>query len=91
MGSGDHNVYALDTKTGALRWKFATGNVVHASPAVADGLVYVGIYGWTVSPLREYYIIDDWGSIFFPIHDRNIQAPVEPPRLEWPCHRRATP
>jgi hypothetical protein len=27
-----------------------------------DGLVYVGIYGWTVSPLREYYIIDDWGS-----------------------------
>jgi len=27
-----------------------------------DGLVYVGIYGWTVSPLREYYIIDDWGT-----------------------------
>jgi len=28
----------------------------------SNGLVYVGIYGWTVSPLREYYIIDDWGS-----------------------------
>jgi hypothetical protein len=27
-----------------------------------NGLVYVGIYGWSVSPLREYYIIDDWGS-----------------------------
>lgn len=27
-----------------------------------SGLVYVGIYGWTISPLREYYIIDDWGS-----------------------------
>ncbi|HEY0465774.1 MAG TPA: glycoside hydrolase family 11 protein [Polyangiaceae bacterium] len=26
------------------------------------GLVYVGIYGWTVDPLREYYILDDWGS-----------------------------
>jgi endo-1,4-beta-xylanase len=28
----------------------------------SDGLVYVGIYGWSVSPLREYYIIDDWGG-----------------------------
>jgi hypothetical protein len=27
------------------------------------GMVYVGIYGWFVSPLlREYFIIDDWGS-----------------------------
>jgi endo-1,4-beta-xylanase len=32
------------------------------SKTASSGLVYVGIYGWTVSPLREYYIIDDWGS-----------------------------
>jgi endo-1,4-beta-xylanase len=27
-----------------------------------NGLVYVGIYGWTIDPLREYYILDDWGD-----------------------------
>jgi outer membrane protein assembly factor BamB len=42
VGSGDHNVYALDTHSGALRWKFTSGNVVHASPAVANGTVYIG-------------------------------------------------
>lgn len=25
------------------------------------GLTYIGIYGWTVDPLREFYILDDWG------------------------------
>ncbi len=27
-----------------------------------DGLTYIGIYGWTVDPLREFYILDDWGA-----------------------------
>jgi len=26
------------------------------------GLTYIGIYGWTVNPLREFYILEDWGS-----------------------------
>jgi outer membrane protein assembly factor BamB len=42
FGSGDGNVYALEAASGALKWKFKTGNVVHASPAVAGGVVYVG-------------------------------------------------
>ena len=28
----------------------------------SNGLVSVGIYGWTVDPLREFYILDDWGE-----------------------------
>ena len=43
-------------KIGTLSADFAetkTGNT---------GLVYVGIYGWTVDPLRDYYILDDWGT-----------------------------
>lgn len=42
VGSGDHYVYALDAASGAMRWKFLTGDVVHATPAVAGGIVYVG-------------------------------------------------
>lgn len=52
FGSGDHNVYALDGATGALKWKFTTGNVVHASPAVSNGVVYVG--SWD----RNMYALD---------------------------------
>jgi len=42
FGSGDGNVYALDAANGNLKWKFHTGNVVHASPALAGGTIYVG-------------------------------------------------
>jgi hypothetical protein len=28
----------------------------------AGGFSYVGIYGWSVSPLVEFYIVDDWFS-----------------------------
>lgn len=52
IGSGDHNVYALDSKTGALRWRFRTGDVVHATPAVAGGAVYIG--SWD----RNFYALD---------------------------------
>ncbi len=42
FGSGDGNVYALDTASGKLKWKFHTGDVVHASPAIADGKLFIG-------------------------------------------------
>jgi outer membrane protein assembly factor BamB len=42
FGSGDSNVYALDATSGRLKWKFKTGDVVHASPAFAGGTVFVG-------------------------------------------------
>jgi len=42
IGSYDNNVYALDAGTGALLWQYTTGQPVASSPAVADGVVYVG-------------------------------------------------
>ncbi len=42
VGSSDDNVYALNASTGALLWKYTTGNYVDSSPAVANGVVYIG-------------------------------------------------
>ncbi len=42
FGSGDGNVYSLNAATGALNWKFKTGDVVHASPAIANDTVFIG-------------------------------------------------
>jgi outer membrane protein assembly factor BamB len=42
VGSGDHNVYALNASTGALLWSYTTGDGVYSSPTVAKGMLYVG-------------------------------------------------
>jgi eukaryotic-like serine/threonine-protein kinase len=42
FGSGDSNIYALDANSGALKWRFKTGDVVHSSPAIAGGTLFIG-------------------------------------------------
>lgn len=37
FGSNDHNVYALEERTGKERWHFATKGRVTSSPAVGGG------------------------------------------------------
>ncbi len=38
----DGSVYAVDARTGALRWKTLVDNVVMSTPVVADGITVVG-------------------------------------------------
>ena len=45
FGSGDHNVYALDAKTGGVKWTGTTGYVFTADPAIDDGVVVIGDQG----------------------------------------------
>jgi len=39
-----------------------SADFAHTKTGGTAGLVYIGIYGWTIDPLREYYILDDWGT-----------------------------
>ncbi len=43
IGSEDHNLYAINSTTGAVNWKFQTKDWVNSTPAIgADGTVYFG-------------------------------------------------
>jgi outer membrane protein assembly factor BamB len=41
-GYSTHAVYAIDGATGLQKWVSPTGDAIESSPAVADGVVYVG-------------------------------------------------
>ncbi|WP_437330683.1 glycoside hydrolase family 11 protein [Sorangium sp. So ce381] len=53
----DFNQTQKHTQIGTVSAEFA-----HTKTEEDGGLTYIGIYGWTVNPLREFYILDDWGS-----------------------------
>ena len=45
-------VYALDARTGDVKWVYTTGGCVGSEPAVVDGVVYVGSDDWNVYALN---------------------------------------
>jgi outer membrane protein assembly factor BamB len=45
LTSADHNVYALNAKTGAVRWSGTSGYVFTAAPLVESGVVIAGDQG----------------------------------------------
>lgn len=42
-GDGCECVFAMKARTGRVQWRWGTGGLVFSSPAVANGVVYVGI------------------------------------------------
>lgn len=51
VGALDHNLYALDLTSGALKWQKALGAAIAASPALTNGVLYVGTFGSQVLAL----------------------------------------
>lgn len=54
----DFNQTQTHSQVGTITAEFA-----ETKEENSGGLTYIGIYGWTVSPLHEFYILDDWGSV----------------------------
>ena len=49
VGGGNGDLIALDLASGALRWKYTTGNLIgESSPAVGSDVVYIGDLGGIV-------------------------------------------
>jgi len=48
FGSGDHNVYALDAKTGMVKWTGTTGYGFTADPVIHNGVVVIGDQGGNI-------------------------------------------
>ena len=78
------------TPRGVLKWQFATGAAIHSSPAVADGIVYVGsqdsrLYALDAETGRELwsFACESWvesspavadGVVYFGSNDGNLYA-----------------
>jgi outer membrane protein assembly factor BamB len=53
VGSFDDNLYAIEARTGRLKWSYTVGGLIEsASPTLAHGTVYVGA-GVTLYALDE--------------------------------------
>ena len=48
----DGHVYALNAANGAKIWSYTTGNTDSSSPAVVNGVVFVGSYNGNVYALN---------------------------------------
>lgn len=42
FGSYDHNLYAINTETGKLIWKYQTDGGIVSRPAIADDFIFIG-------------------------------------------------
>jgi outer membrane protein assembly factor BamB len=73
FGSLDHIIYCVDEVTGVLIWMYDTGaSRVLGSPAVNDGILYIGNENGKVYAFKDYYWRDEtgWGDgIDFPASD----------------------
>lgn len=70
FGSGDHHVYSINKRTGALRWKYETGAIVHGEPVLSGEKVIVGgfdgrMYALDRADGKPMWIFKTVGNAYF--------------------------
>ena len=82
--SFDHNVYAMNMRTGRLLWKTTTDNVVMSTPVVKDGIVIVGSGkdGW-MNPDATDMSVQIWGR---PQGDNVYALSAKTGQVLWKYH-----
>jgi outer membrane protein assembly factor BamB len=82
FGSLDHIIYCVDEITGALIWEYNTSaSHIYGSPAIDDGILYIGNENGKVYAFKDHYWRDEtgWGDgIDFPGSDWSEYFLYEP-------------
>jgi len=65
IGSFDHSLYALDPATGAVRWKFETGDHIYPSAALEEGADGETVAVYTASADGSIYKLDTDGNLIW--------------------------
>ncbi|QQS36053.1 MAG: PQQ-binding-like beta-propeller repeat protein [Ignavibacteriales bacterium] len=71
FGSGDGNIYSINSTSGKLIWKFKTGDVVHSTPVIYNGKLFAGsfdgfVYAIDVNTGELIWKFKSVGQRFFP-------------------------
>jgi endo-1,4-beta-xylanase len=65
-GAGNYQMQWTNTnnQVGGLGWRNGSADKVvnYSGTFNSPGNGYLALYGWTKSPLVEYYVVDSWGS-----------------------------
>jgi len=70
FGSGDHHVYSINKRSGALRWKFETGAIVHGDAVLSGEKVIIGgfdgrMYALDKADGRKLWAFKTVGNAYF--------------------------
>lgn len=81
FGSGDHNFYALEKKSGQEIWKFPTGGEIHSSPAIHNDLVIFGsadgnLYALDKTTGRKVWHFESEGENIQDLWDYYLSSPA---------------